>query len=106
MAPYYVNGSTEKEVVAGIEKASTTSMYQQVVDPARANVDGAACNLSTTLSTSRVDDTAVSSSTKYRLYAVVYHQGGTQHGHYTARCHLPVAGSTTDSHAWFLFDDE
>ncbi|KAL5962906.1 Ubiquitin carboxyl-terminal hydrolase Usp2 [Taenia solium] len=105
MAPYYVNGSTEKQVATVPEKTSTppqctdSSTSLQLVDPATATVDVAA-------STSKADNTAASDSTNYRLYAVVYHQGGTQHGHYTARCRLPSPGSSTEPYTWFLFDDE
>lgn len=45
-------------------------------------------------------------STKYRLYAVVYHQGGTERGHYTARCRLPSNPSDSEKAHWFTFDDE
>ncbi|VDK40402.1 unnamed protein product [Taenia asiatica] len=105
MAPYYVNGSTEKQVTTVPERTSTppqctdSSTSPQLVDPATSTVDVAA-------STSKADNTAASDSTNYRLYAVVYHQGGTQHGHYTARCRLPSPGSSTEPYAWFLFDDE
>ncbi|KAL5105862.1 putative ubiquitin carboxyl-terminal hydrolase 9 [Taenia crassiceps] len=112
MAFYYVNGSTQKQVAAAPEETSTllqctdSSAGQQPMDPATAAIDVAASNLSTTTSTSKVDITAAPESTNYRLYAVVYHQGGTQHGHYTARCRLPSPGSSTEPYAWFLFDDE
>ncbi|KAH9279762.1 Ubiquitin carboxyl-terminal hydrolase 21 [Echinococcus granulosus] len=110
MAPYYVNGSTEKHVAAVPERASTlpkctnSSASQQPVDSAAVN--DVTSNSSTTPSTSKADVTSASGSTNYRLYAVVYHQGGTEHGHYTARCHLPSPDPSTIPHSWFLFDDE
>ncbi|CDS36291.1 Peptidase C19 ubiquitin carboxyl terminal hydrolase 2 [Echinococcus multilocularis] len=110
MAPYYVNGSTEKQVAAVPERASTlpkctnSSASQQPVDSAAVN--DVTSNSSTTPSASKADVTSASGSTNYRLYAVVYHQGGTQHGHYTARCHLPSPDPSTVPHSWFLFDDE
>ncbi|EUB55345.1 Ubiquitin hydrolase [Echinococcus granulosus] len=102
--------STEKHVAAVPERASTlpkctnSSASQQPVDSAAVN--DVTSNSSTTPSTSKADVTSASGSTNYRLYAVVYHQGGTEHGHYTARCHLPSPDPSTIPHSWFLFDDE
>uniref|UniRef100_A0A0X3PL27 ubiquitinyl hydrolase 1 n=2 Tax=Schistocephalus solidus TaxID=70667 RepID=A0A0X3PL27_SCHSO len=41
---------------------------------------------------------------RYRLYGVVYHRGGTERGHYTAKCLVRLPNSEEQS--WYNFDDD
>ncbi|VDL62366.1 unnamed protein product [Hymenolepis diminuta] len=110
MSPYSVDDSADKKTA--VHKVRPTTIPKCTSSPAilhpsnDAELQKGMSATSMTASTHKLGLSEVTVSTNYRLYAVVYHQGGTDRGHYTARCRLPSNPMNSEQASWYFFDDE
>ncbi|KAM7534119.1 hypothetical protein Aperf_G00000106745 [Anoplocephala perfoliata] len=104
MAPYYVDGLAEEKTADHEVKAST--LPKCTSSPIIRHQSSDSSDGRRTASEAMLNIIEPPVSTRYRLYAVVYHQGGTDRGHYTARCRLPSNPSAPEQESWYFFDDE
>ncbi|VDN99703.1 unnamed protein product [Rodentolepis nana] len=110
MSPYYVNGSADKNTEVhnlrptSIPKCFSSPAFLHPSDDAELQKSMSAASIPATIH--KLDLSEATVPTNYQLYAVVYHQGGTDRGHYTARCRLPSNPVDSEQASWYFFDDE
>nr|CDS30457.1 Peptidase C19 ubiquitin carboxyl terminal hydrolase 2 [Hymenolepis microstoma] len=110
MSPYYVGGSADEKIEVPhlkpttIPKCFSSPAFLHPSDDAELPRSKSAVSMAA--STQKLDLSEKSLSMNYQLYAVVYHQGGTDRGHYTARCRLPSNPVDSEQASWYFFDDE